>query len=121
MKRLKLIVLLLLPLICVAENCENANTTLAMNQCYSAQLDQANAQLNQNYQQLKKLLDAKQTAALVQAEKNWLTYRKQYCDFMAMRYEGGSIQPIITGRCITDITQQQAKNLHTAIENYKPN
>jgi uncharacterized protein YecT (DUF1311 family) len=87
--------------------CASPDTQTQMNICAQAEYEQADVQLNNVYQTVLASVSGAQADQLVTAEQAWITYRDQYCDFVQGQYAGGSIQPLVYGNCMTQLTQER--------------
>ncbi len=88
----------------IPPECATAQTQLEMTRCADAEFQQADAKLNNVYQEVKSQLNATQANQLVTAEEAWIAYRDTYCDFVKSQFEGGSLQPMAFSNCLTQIT-----------------
>lgn len=91
--------------------CTNPQTQTAMNTCAQAEYDQADAKLNNAYQEVKASVGAQKADQLIAAEQAWLTFRDAYCDFVQAQYAGGSIQPTVYYGCLTQLTTDRTAEL----------
>ncbi len=87
--------------------CASPDTQTQMNICAGAEYERADVQLNNAYQANLSTVSGAQADQLVAAEQAWIAYRDQYCDFVQGQYAGGSIQPLIYGTCMTQLTQER--------------
>ncbi|RZM79023.1 lysozyme inhibitor LprI family protein [Leptolyngbya iicbica] len=87
--------------------CASPDTQTQMNICAGAEYERADVQLNNAYQATLATVSGAQADQLVAAEQAWITYRDLYCDFVQGQYAGGSIQPLIYGTCMTQLTQER--------------
>lgn len=96
--------------------CVNPQTQYEMNQCARKAFEAADAALNQVYQRLLAMLDDNEKAQLKEAEAAWLKYRDSNCGFVADQYKGGSMQPMIYGYCLADVTKRRTSELRIQIK-----
>ena len=99
-----------------AEPCADAQTQTDMNICWGKEYKAADATLNQVYGQLMRKLDAADQAQLKQVEAAWLKYRDANCEFVADRYKGGTIRPMIEAICLADTTRNRTVELRNQIK-----
>ena len=99
-----------------AEPCADAQTQTDMNICWGKEYKAADATLNQVYGQLMRKLDAADQAQLKQVEAAWLKYRDANCEFVADRYKGGTIRPMIEAMCLADTTRNRTVELRNQIK-----
>ncbi len=94
-----------------AVDCNNATTTLAMQRCAAHEYQAADAELNWQYQQHKKILDKPAQQLLRDTQRAWITYRDQECQRQADSVRGGSMAPLLELGCKTQLTQQRTLEL----------
>lgn len=82
-----------------------------MNLCAKQQFVDADKQLNVIYKKVTAKCDAEMRAALVKAQKAWLTYREEHAAMEALLYEGGSMAPMAALNAKTATTQARIKEL----------
>lgn len=101
-----------------AEDCANAMTQAAMNQCAAQENEAADKELNTLYKQitarLKDNVEAKQL--LVKAQRAWIGFRDAECSFSASGVEGGSVYPMIHNDCITTLTKARIQAFKIYLE-----
>ncbi|TAG62574.1 MAG: DUF1311 domain-containing protein [Oscillatoriales cyanobacterium] len=76
----------------------------------------ADKKLNQVYQQLQPKLNSKQKQRLIVAQRSWLKFRDESCDYEAGYFEGGSVAPSIYGYCRARVTKERIKDLEGYLE-----
>jgi uncharacterized protein YecT (DUF1311 family) len=98
---------------------KNAQTTLAMQACITAEYKRVDALLNATY---KKLIGTSgvDKAKLISAEKAWITFRDADCKFAGSLNAGGSLASINVGTCLIDDTVARAKELQIYLKQLKP-
>ncbi|MEP6020839.1 MAG: lysozyme inhibitor LprI family protein [Paracoccaceae bacterium] len=88
------------------------NTQLELNECAAAEFQQADAQLNAVWPQVKGYMDSiGQGAVLLDAQRKWIPFRDAACTAEIAPYAGGSIQPLIWYSCLTRLTQTRTFDL----------
>ncbi|MEG4801811.1 lysozyme inhibitor LprI family protein [Microcoleus sp. ARI1-B5] len=92
-------------------NCKSPQTTLDMNMCSSQEFKAADTKLNQLYQQLLPKLNSKQQQRLTAAQRSWVKFRDETCDYEAGKFEGGTLAAPTYGYCRARVTQQRVKDL----------
>ena len=55
-------------------------------------------------------------AALRDAQRAWIAFRDRACEVEGMRYEGGSIQPMIVAGCLERLTRARSEDLRLLAE-----
>ena len=97
-------------------NCKSPQTTLDMNTCSSQELKAADTKLNQLYQQLLPKINSKQQQRLTAAQRTWIKFRDETCDYEAGHFEGGTVAAPIYVSCKARVTQQRVKDLEGYLE-----
>ena len=92
-------------------NCKSPQTTLDQNVCSSQEFQAADKKLNQVYQQLQPKLNSKQKQRLIVAQRSWLKFRDETCDYEMGQFEGGSVAPSTYGYCRARVTKERIKDL----------
>ena len=92
-------------------NCKNPQTTLDMNVCSSQEFQAADRRLNQVYQQLQAKISSTQKQRLTAAQRTWIAFRDQNCDYAKGQFEGGSVAASTYGYCRARVTQERIKDL----------
>ncbi|EGK88589.1 DUF1311 domain-containing protein [Microcoleus vaginatus PCC 9802] len=92
-------------------NCKNPQTTVEMNVCSSQEFESADKKLNQVYQQLQAKISSKQKQRLTAAQRTWIKFRDENCDYAKGQFEGGSVAPSTYGYCRARVTQERIKDL----------
>jgi uncharacterized protein YecT (DUF1311 family) len=91
--------------------CANAQTQLEMNMCWGKEYQAADAQLNAVYKQFTSKLNPEETAQLKTAQLAWIKFRDANCEFVADKYKGGSIRPMIAAMCLAEVTSTRTSEL----------
>ncbi len=99
----------------LALECQNAQTQADMDQCAGQDLAKADSALNAAYQSLLAKLTPAGDTSLRTAEKSWLAYRDNQCNFETLGSAGGSIRPTLQAACRTELTQAQTARLHAQL------
>lgn len=95
-----------------AAECIEPQVQSLMNACAAKDFATADAALNTAWKPAKSFADAiGQGAALLVAQRAWLTYRDAACDVHASPFEGGSLQPLIYSTCMSELTTQRTRML----------
>ncbi|MCY7384087.1 MAG: lysozyme inhibitor LprI family protein [Microcoleus sp. CAN_BIN18] len=97
-------------------NCKSPQTTLDMNMCSSQEFQAADKKLNQVYQQLQPKINTKQKQRLIVAQRSWLKFRDETCDYESGHFEGGSVAPSLYGYCRARVTKERVKDLEGYLE-----
>jgi uncharacterized protein YecT (DUF1311 family) len=97
-------------------NCKSPKTTLDMNMCSSQEFQTADRKLNQLYQQLQPKLTSKQKQRLTVAQRSWLKFRDESCDYEKGQFEGGTLAASTYGYCRARVTQERIKDLERYLQ-----
>jgi uncharacterized protein YecT (DUF1311 family) len=97
-------------------NCKSPQTTLDQSLCSSQEFQAADRKLNQVYQQLQPKLNSKQSQRLIVAQRSWLKFRDESCNYEAGHFEGGSLAPSVYGYCRARVTKERIKDLEGYLE-----
>ncbi|WP_312581505.1 lysozyme inhibitor LprI family protein [Atlantibacter hermannii] len=117
MKRMGLLCFaLLMSSAALAEDCEKAETQMALNQCAASEYKKADGELNAAYKKVFTLASKEQHEMLRNAQNAWIKLRDADCDFVASGVEGGSIQPMIYSQCLTDKTRERTAWLESLLQ-----
>jgi uncharacterized protein YecT (DUF1311 family) len=92
-----------------APDCSSALNTPAMNACYKAAYDAADARLNERYKTLMARLGKSDQDRLRDAQRAWVAFRDKQCAFETASYSTGSIYPLLVTNCLTELTQQRTQ------------
>lgn len=92
-------------------NCQSPQTTADMNMCASQEFQAADKKLNQVYQQLQSKLKSKQQQRLTAAQRSWLKFRDDSCNYEMGQFEGGTLAGSTYGYCRARVTQERVKDL----------
>jgi uncharacterized protein YecT (DUF1311 family) len=90
--------------------CDN---TFEMQQCAAHDLRVADAKMSSRYQYLRTHLGASARQRLLVEQRRWLARRDSACMAKGKQYEGGSIAPVVVGRCWVDMTRARYRALMT--------
>ena len=96
-----------------ADDCENAETQVMMNECANEALKRSDSQLNAVYKQIEALLksDGDKTKMLIAAQRAWIAYRDAECKFAASGVAGGSVYPSVYAGCLDNLTKARIGDL----------
>jgi len=98
-----------------AKDCEDAMTTLEINQCVKADMDRAEVQLQEVFKSVLERHNHNTVllALLNESQRHWQVYRSSYCDALYQRWISGSILNIQALSCEMDLIRQRIKLLKT--------
>jgi uncharacterized protein YecT (DUF1311 family) len=100
----------------LADECDNADTQLALNMCTAQQFDAADKKLNQTWQVALKRAAPEQRELMKKAQQSWIKLRDADCAFVASGTEGGSVQPMIHNQCLADKTIEREAWLSSLLQ-----
>ncbi len=95
---------------------DKATTTVAMLDCNDAEYRRVSAELKRVYAQLFKKLTPARRKLLAKAEQRWLAFRTSECAFSASVASGGTLEPVIYGGCLIDLTGKRIKDLRVYLK-----
>ncbi len=97
-------------------NCKSPQTTVEMNVCSSQEFEAADKKLNQLYQQLQAKISSRQKQRLTVAQRTWIKFRDENCDYAKGQFEGGSLAASTYGYCRARVTQERIKDLESYLK-----
>ena len=90
--------------------CPRALTQRDIDRCAAEQFKKADTELNRVYNRISARISPSDRAALVEAQRAWLSYRDSNCK-AERQLHGGSIAPTVEAFCLQDITEARSKEL----------
>ena len=99
--------------------CPNALSQPEMTECAYKEYRAANAELNKEYAQLVSTLDAEEKSQLKEVQLIWIKYRDANCEFVADRFKGGTMRPMVLAFCLAELTSQRTVQLRNEIKERK--
>lgn len=98
-------------------DCDNAMTTLDINQCAAIQLASAKTELSQYVEAsvAHHADDPELVAAIEESQQAWEAYVTAHCDAVHTQWRDGSIRGMMALTCETELTQQR---IHTVWETF---
>ena len=116
MRIIGFVVLSLLSLMVMASNvvdCENAMTTIEINQCAKLELESAQDTLNQYYQaSLERYQEDKELVSAIEtSQADWQAYLESHCGAVFTQWRDGTIRGVVTLSCKTMLTKQRTHQL----------
>jgi uncharacterized protein YecT (DUF1311 family) len=90
-------------------DCQNARTTIEINQCAAIELESAQTQLAEYLQASFEhhADDPELVAAIKTAQKDWQAYMTSHCDAVYTQWRDGTIRGVMSLSCKTQLTQQR--------------
>ncbi|MEZ2249998.1 lysozyme inhibitor LprI family protein [Microcoleus sp.] len=101
-------------------NCKNPQTQTELNICSGIDYRRADQQLNQVYNQVRGIVSANHRPQLILAQKAWISFRDADCQFAQSAVAGGTMAPLITNTCRTDLTKKRISELNSYLQNQMP-
>ncbi len=95
----------------LALDCENATTTVEINECAYADYQKADEELNATYQALREQLNETGKFLLRDAQRTWISFRDAECQRITDPYRDGSYQRVAYNACLTDQTLKRSQQL----------
>lgn len=102
-------------------NCNDPQTQTEMNICAGLDYKAADAELNRIYRSVvarMKNIDADlppqlrgAEKALRAAQRAWIPYRDKACESYGFLARGGTMESMLVGTCLTDVTRNRIKEL----------
>ncbi|NOI36684.1 DUF1311 domain-containing protein [Vibrio cyclitrophicus] len=112
-KVLSVVLLTCVPLLVSASDdaidCENAMTTLEINQCASISLESAQLELDQYLEASFKhnAYDEELVNSIKVAQDSWQAYMTAHCDSVYTQWRDGSIRGLMALSCKTELTKKR--------------
>lgn len=107
-------------------DCANAITQPDLNDCAYQEYEAADAELNAVYRQAmtaaqnvdKELegADIGAVEALKTAQRAWIGYRDDQCEFAGFQARGGQAEPMLVSGCLAQLTQKRTAELNEFLE-----
>ena len=91
--------------------CAERRTQVEANACADSAYGRADDELNAVYRRVSAKLGAEERPRLRAVQRAWIAFRVAHCEFLAERYEGGSIQPYIRASCLEKVTRERTGHL----------
>nr|WP_086939389.1 lysozyme inhibitor LprI family protein [Thaumasiovibrio occultus] len=101
-------------------DCNNAMTTIEINQCAAIELASAQTQLD-HYLAMsleQKAHDPELVAAIKVAQQDWQAYMTSHCDSVYTQWRNGTIRGVMAISCKTKLTKQRTHTLWQSFLTY---
>jgi uncharacterized protein YecT (DUF1311 family) len=98
--------------------CEDAKTTLQINECFAKELKKADAELNGAYRLTMKKLEAADAALLRKAQRAWLVYRDAQCEADRALLDGGTGGPVAFMSCKLELTHKRTAEIQNTYQSH---
>lgn len=109
-------------------DCKAPETQADMTFCAGKDYDEADSQLNAEYQKVRKQLAARDKSAdesgkgaseaLVAAQRAWVAFRDANCDAFGFQARGGTMEPMLVSSCLADMSRKRADELRQLAEGF---
>ena len=116
----------LLMLAAAASACGDKPNQTAMTMCQKAAATVADAEMNRVWTQVRAAMQsadrsagsspaAGNVAALLAAQRAWLTFRDAECRIESYEWRGGTMQPFTENQCLTQLTRSRTQQLRAML------
>jgi len=102
-------------IIVLAAGAAKGQTQLDLNARAAADLRKSDEQLNAVYSKLRGKVSDAGKKSLQTAQRSWLRFRDEECEFETMGTVGGTIHSMIVAICLTRLTDQRIKDLEAQL------
>ncbi|UXZ54706.1 DUF1311 domain-containing protein [Halomonas sp. 7T] len=101
-------------------DCDNAMTTLDINQCVAVQLESAQTELSQYVEASVNhhADDPELVTAIEHSQQAWEAYATAHCDAVHAQWRDGSIRGVMALTCKTQLTQQRTHTVWASFLTY---
>ena len=112
-----LLIVLLLTSVSLAQEqesknpCEDAMTTVEMQECLERQYQKWDTELNLVYKKIRSKLSVARKTKLKEAQLAWIVFRDKSAEFEASEEEGGSMYSLVYVSVMASLTEQRVENL----------
>ncbi len=101
--------------------CEDAMTTVEMQECLGQQYQQWDAELNLVYKKIRSKLSVVRKTKLKEAQLAWIVFRDKSAEFEASEEEGGSMYSLVHLSLMASLTEQRVENLREILKRMDSN
>jgi uncharacterized protein YecT (DUF1311 family) len=95
---------------------QSSGITVTMRDCISAEQGRQDKQLDAVYRELSAKSDRHARAALVQAERAWVAFRKAQCVYAGEQEFGGTLGPVLIASCFLETTARRLQDLRKYVK-----
>jgi uncharacterized protein YecT (DUF1311 family) len=92
-------------------NCNNAQTNLEIKECIRLRYEAADRRLNDVYKQLVAKLSREERSLLAEAQKGWIQWKENNCDFEVYGSRMGTGYRGFLNECLERMTKQRTAEL----------
>jgi uncharacterized protein YecT (DUF1311 family) len=100
-------------------DCNKQKDQTTMTQCAGLDYEKADKELNGVWKELTKPAadaDPEFSAAVLKAQRAWIAYRDGQCAVAGFEARGGSMEPMIVGLCLAEMTRARTKALQRLVD-----
>ena len=98
--------------------CDDAKTTLQINECFAKELKKADAELNGVYRLTIKKLEPAEAVLLRKAQRAWLGYRDAHCEADRAQWDGGTGGPAAFMSCKLELTRKRTAEIQNTYQSH---
>ena len=98
--------------------CEEAKTTLQINECFAKELKKADARLNRVYRLIQEKLSPEDAALLQKAQRTWVACRDAQCEAERALLDGGTAGPATLMSCKLELTRKRVAEIKTTYQSH---
>ncbi|MCY0963799.1 lysozyme inhibitor LprI family protein [Parathalassolituus penaei] len=105
----------------MALDCNNATTTLDMNECAAQEQQVVEARLNEVYRNVMKHLEGNEDhypevrAKLLEGQRAWIKFREADCEAQYILHQDGTMRNLVHIGCMQSHAEQRIKSLQAFI------
>ena len=102
-------------------DCDDTSTQHELNRCAAIEYEQADAELNRVWGELRKLMQGRDEAVtdgrpsswqvLRRAQQSWIEFRDAHCRLEGYDARGGSMEPLLVSNCLERLTRARVEQL----------
>ena len=96
--------------------CEDAMTTVELQECLGQQYQQWDVKLNLVYKKIRSKLSVARKTKLKEAQLAWIVFRDKSAEFEASEEEGGSLYSLVYLSVMAALTEQRVENLREILK-----
>lgn len=90
-------------------------TQLALDDCAAKRAAAAEAELSTLYRKLVREDSSSSLSMLRESQRTWTRFRDAHCRWVAAQWEGGTIQPMYTSRCMERVARDRIAQLRADV------
>ena len=98
--------------------CEEAKTTLQINECFAKELKKADARLNRVYRLTQEKLSPEDAALLQKTQRAWVAFRDAQCEAEHALMGEGTAGPMTLMSCKLEMTRKRTAEIRTTYQTH---